>query len=369
MILNLLLCMALDTGFTTIQPDDIYEPVRRGEVALADDGSIFVLNHKGKKVLHYGPDGTLKRTLGTAGDGPGEFGFPLSLSLIGDRLYVFDGAQGAFQIFKTDGSFIDRVRIPNRRMEVVRMENGWIGATLMSMNPDEPIDVYWLDETMEEQTKIGSWPKPKGATPGLMVRRTGGGVPTAPFNPVRDRPDLVADRDGRFAYLYPGGGFRIAVIDGRTKKVAGTIKRDTNDVPFNEDYGMKLFEEFKEQNKRMAVRIKFEPKFPESFPPIRELFITADNHLAVRLWTGNPEKRDSVTVISADGKDGDPAYKTDLARRILFIRNNKACLNIFDPEDEKPVLMWVPLEKLEQTAEEHPYDEDAEEPRLMVRHG
>ena len=68
---------------------------RIADVAVADDGRIYVADAEAHHVKVLSPDGTLQDTVGTRGDGPGEFRHLLKLSVArGDSLYVLDGADG-----------------------------------------------------------------------------------------------------------------------------------------------------------------------------------------------------------------------------------------------------------------------------------
>lgn len=79
---------------------------RIADVAVADDGRIYVADAEAHHVKVLSPDGTLQDTVGTRGDGPGEFRHLLKLSVArGDSLYVLDGADGRVHVFTPEGTF------------------------------------------------------------------------------------------------------------------------------------------------------------------------------------------------------------------------------------------------------------------------
>jgi sugar lactone lactonase YvrE len=79
---------------------------RIADLAVADDGRMYVADVEARHVKVLSPDGTLQDTVGTRGDGPGEFRHPLKLSVArGDSLYVLDGADGRVHVFTPELAF------------------------------------------------------------------------------------------------------------------------------------------------------------------------------------------------------------------------------------------------------------------------
>jgi hypothetical protein len=75
-------------------------------VAFDDQGQLYVLDRQASTITVVDPNGTFVRTIGRAGEGPGEFRMPVSFTVLGDgRLIVADMGHRAYQIFGSDGSF------------------------------------------------------------------------------------------------------------------------------------------------------------------------------------------------------------------------------------------------------------------------
>jgi hypothetical protein len=92
----------------TLQPDEGTpgELNDFGDLVLADDGTLFVIDEKPIIIKRFDPQGKFVRTYGREGDGPGEFrtGF---LALRGDTLAIQDPrASRATMLNITDGSVI-----------------------------------------------------------------------------------------------------------------------------------------------------------------------------------------------------------------------------------------------------------------------
>lgn len=74
------------------------------DVAVREDGRIYVADGQAGHVKVFAADGTLLRTIGRQGEGPGEFRYPSRLELAsGDSLYVMD-ARGV-SVFSSEGDF------------------------------------------------------------------------------------------------------------------------------------------------------------------------------------------------------------------------------------------------------------------------
>jgi len=364
MILFVLSLLFVDNNTITYRPEGIYEPIRRGDVVLADDGRLFVLDHRNVGINIFAPDGRLQKRFGTQGDGPGELDFPVTLYLGEDVLYVEDMARNALHEFDLDGTYRDQIRIPIRGLELAKVQNGWIGANSRMRRPDEKVALLWLDERMQEQQEIASFTV---ETPANMMPRRGSdeGPPTFPYNPVRDHTALAGA--GRFAYFYrPGQGFRIEVVDAQQKKIVRTLSRDPQKIPFNQAFGDQQYDDFVDQNGQMNVRMNFEKAFPEFFPPVRELFVSGDDALVVRTWTGKPNETERLITLGADDSDRTSPFSDQVALRVLFVRNGFAYLNCFDEEEEIAEIVRAPMRKIAEIAAEKPFNYVVR-PRILVR--
>ncbi len=84
------------------------EPFNRPtDMAVADDGSIFVSDGYGNARIHqFSAKGEHLLSWGSPGIDPGQFMVPHNLALSGDRLYVADREAHRVQVFGTDGALL-----------------------------------------------------------------------------------------------------------------------------------------------------------------------------------------------------------------------------------------------------------------------
>lgn len=84
------------------------------DAAFDGDGNLYLVDSYAMKVVVVDPQGGLARTIGRAGQGPGEFSSPRSLAVMPDgRVVVSDLMHRAFQLYASDGGFIRSVRFGN----------------------------------------------------------------------------------------------------------------------------------------------------------------------------------------------------------------------------------------------------------------
>jgi hypothetical protein len=84
-----------------------------GEIAgVAFDASdnLYVLDRPNARVMVYGPTGRFIRQIGRKGQGPGELTVPMQLAIADDgTVVVMDMARPAYSLFRPDGTFIRNV--------------------------------------------------------------------------------------------------------------------------------------------------------------------------------------------------------------------------------------------------------------------
>jgi DNA-binding beta-propeller fold protein YncE len=85
------------------------------DVAVAGNGTIYVVDGVNGKIKAFSPSGTSLFTIGHSGAGPGEFAFPLGIGLDkSGRIYVADSRNHRIQIFSDTGDFISEIPVPDK---------------------------------------------------------------------------------------------------------------------------------------------------------------------------------------------------------------------------------------------------------------
>ncbi len=76
------------------------------------DGNLFVLDGQTSTITHISPTGEFVKTIGGAGEGPGELNQPLAMSVLPDgRLAITDIGHRGFVMFDRDGTWLENVSV------------------------------------------------------------------------------------------------------------------------------------------------------------------------------------------------------------------------------------------------------------------
>ncbi|MYG80486.1 MAG: hypothetical protein F4187_01340, partial [Gemmatimonadetes bacterium] len=130
---------------------DIWEQFGRiQDVAFDGAGNLYLLDIDALTVVVVDREGSFVRTIGRAGDGPGEFASPKWLAVLEDgRIVVSDVPRHrAFQIYNSDGSFDRGVRVGNDLLAVAdRIHGGRDGVVLTG------VGLARIEETIPEDER------------------------------------------------------------------------------------------------------------------------------------------------------------------------------------------------------------------------
>jgi len=127
------------------------------DVAVAGDGSLYVVQSDEHLVRKFDRDGAVLLTVGRRGRGPGEFQYPWSIGMLGDTVVVGDDALVRITEFDPQGRTLETfttlqlTAVPHR--PVTRLANGLI---LVETIPGSDDDVATGKVTERELLLLGS---------------------------------------------------------------------------------------------------------------------------------------------------------------------------------------------------------------------
>ncbi|MCB1050925.1 MAG: 6-bladed beta-propeller [Acidobacteria bacterium] len=335
---------------------EVFRPLTRQEVTVVGE-RIYAIQADQCQILVFDKNGQKIKAFGGKGQGPGEMMVPLSLFGDAQYLYVIDPQMGVIHKFDLDGTFVSRLNLPGREADYIRVQGGWaFGDWVFSLDPEKPIEFQFSDDSFANPKTIVSWPREKMAA-GMMILEDGSGsIPKIPYNPAMDRVRWTVSPDGTRVAISSGHSFQVALYSFPEAKPLSDLKADVPAVPFNSDWGDEQFAGVKERNKRMADMM--EPKYPDTFPAVREVTFLPDGLLAVELWTGRPELDRKFLYFDAQGKAVEPGYSRELVTRWFGRIGDQDLVFMWDEKEEVAGLASVPHAKTAKFVEASPIHYD-----------
>ena len=196
-----------------------------GEVLVADQG-LYALRW-------FAGDGTLLRTVGRQGLGPGEFGYLAAMYRCGNAIYVWDLAQvDELQRFDLDGTARESMPINRPPSEVLsasrcNMNGGWMHMGYGD-NRDIPLGRHRRTAPFWLVAPDGSRRASLGLFPGVewLVEPDGEGVSLI-LHPLGRMPVFAVGRDRAYVGTADSFVVRVFTLDGEP---AGTLRDDRADL-------------------------------------------------------------------------------------------------------------------------------------------
>ncbi|HEX9735445.1 MAG TPA: hypothetical protein VGG06_26040 [Thermoanaerobaculia bacterium] len=178
------------------QPDAIlYQPTG---IVVSGDGTIFVGDRGAGNVKMFAPDGSLLKTFGKEGQGPGEFGRIGTMTIAAGKLIVDDSRNRRYSVWTLDGEHVAD-EVPTRRVSLSYM-HGLADGTLVGYTTERDEDRNARRVVMR-RTLDGNEVARLFETPAIP--------PTAPIS-ISDRramlQDMIDSFDDPRIYLEVWGG-------------------------------------------------------------------------------------------------------------------------------------------------------------------
>ena len=81
------------------------------DLALDDRGNVFVCDSRANNIKVFDSEGKYLKTIGKAGQGPGDFNYPVEIEFVGGRFYVRELMNGRVSILDREGVFLKSVSL------------------------------------------------------------------------------------------------------------------------------------------------------------------------------------------------------------------------------------------------------------------
>jgi hypothetical protein len=246
--------------------DDLFAAI--SSIAVADDGTIFVLDSRDDNVKVFDRDGTPVRTIGRSGQGPGEFSSPVSISLTPRGEIMVVDLTRRLEYFKPNGEHIRTQTIASLRPTTALPDSaGNFFVYLIVYDEANPrYELRKVDGDFKDLFEIESSPLPDRDA-------------FNPFFPIVRWAPLSGDRCVcGLAVTYE---LRIHDASGL---VVRKIRRNPDPVPIDQ-------EDVDERTKGTPPDILKTLKVPERYPEFRYIVTDDEDRIWVLTWERPPGRK------------------------------------------------------------------------------
>ena len=261
-------------------------------------GNIFVLNRTEPQLRVFAPDRTFVRTIGRKGQGPGEMDNPRLIQITPgeEEIMVYDPVVRRMDFYARDGTFL---------------RNSSIAATISG-----PIVNIRRDVTGCSLAVSLSMPE------GAQLCRYG-----EDFTPLETLVQMPRDDPNKATILGPSPAFALMpegwawavtdryaiVITDREGKPVRRIEREYDPVPIPSAYK----DEQRQGRLRRLIDMGFKIDFPDTYPPIRDIFADPEGRIYVSTYERCEEGEDCWYM---DAFDKEGRYLTRFPLRFSLDR-------------------------------------------------
>jgi len=169
---------------------------------IASSGTLYLADSRNRHLIILNEDRSLRRIVGRAGQGPGEFQYPSRITLVGDTLRVWDLMGSRLQCFSAEGEFISILR-PNPGISGVRsLAMGQYGGLVLStwgIGSEHALRIY--DRGLDSTTEFGSLEAPSTSVRVMGLSRSDARSRTIPDG-LKNRSFAISSRDGEIFLIH-----------------------------------------------------------------------------------------------------------------------------------------------------------------------
>jgi len=113
-------------------------------------------------------------------------------------------------------------------------------------------------------------------------------------------------------------------------------------LPFNQDWGHDFLTDLHKVAQQLNPDYRIKANFPEHFPVVKQFYLTAENHLVVIKWTGNPPRSNeprsynnkNLLAFETQGTSLEPTSYDFQWDRIRHVGENTLIVSVYNPELE-----------------------------------
>lgn len=179
------------------------------DIAVDRNGRIFVVDGRNDRVQVFDSDGDYVMTIGRFGRGPGEFIYPVSAGIAGDRLAVFDDGSYLLSLWTLDGEYLESHRFEHQMFAMDGTDSGFLVGRYGHENEQgHGVAVAQIPLDGGEPREYALLPEPR---PPTISRSSGGGTTSFSVPAVSPSPWFAVARSGE-VFVTAGDEYQVLAM-------------------------------------------------------------------------------------------------------------------------------------------------------------
>ncbi|MCJ7579284.1 MAG: 6-bladed beta-propeller [Candidatus Aminicenantes bacterium] len=265
------------------------------DITVAPDGSIFAASSRQHTIFKFDSKGTLIKSFGQEGQGPGDFNGPGDLSILDEKyLVVGEYALGLrISLFDLDGNFVKLLKTNHSVYSPTALRNGkiaYLGLAHREEDKQNPVQiqtVYIKDINTQEETEVHSF-----RTSARSIRlKSGGSIGFG--NDTGGWTYLCQTIEGNLAVgismeshitVYSPEGSKLSefVLKGKPVPVTKSIIRNFKDIQLNDmRQDPQSQQGRRNENLKELEKASFDHLFNDFLPLYNEILVDEEGHFLV----------------------------------------------------------------------------------------
>lgn len=237
--------------------EQMFQDIRTLDVDAA--GRIFVLDEKAANIKVFDSYGDFIRTIGKAGQGPGELGMPISIHIShAGELFVNDMGRRSLLVFTLEGEFLRRYSTAGRFLFFgpVCLENGRMAANYIVPGEEMRAELRIFDSEMKPLAALATIPLDKPPAVNIFVAMSLSGLRWS----ARPQQEIIWGDIINPEYVLS--------VHNQEGRLIRKIITDYDAIPITAQVKAELMEKVFGNNPNPS---QWDVKFPPGFPPFEGL--------------------------------------------------------------------------------------------------
>jgi len=260
-------------------------------LVVNERGHMYILDEQAGNIKTYDQNGRFLKTIGKKGQGPGEFGLPISLAVMpSQNIIVNDMGQRKILFFDREGNYLKQLSIADKFLFFGPMVTSTGDLIASHTIPQEsPVtELKKFNQELEPLLTFASIPVDKPPAVNIFVARSLSSLRWT----LTDNDEIIwGDIKNPEYELY---------VHNKEGTLIKKITQDSDPLPITAEDKEKLMEETFGQS---PAKDQWDVRFPENYPPYMGFSIDDKGHILVRRYEKQEGgQRGLVDIFDSEGR-------------------------------------------------------------------